>query len=143
MNYLDLFYSDLFMFNSFVSSSCVKTVINKSTHLRNLLICTYSFQTTLPRILISKQTTRAAHVFIMAARVKKMVGVSEDSSSSDDEELKRCQEAVWETQTNKTKGEFSVIFVRLGRIEQKCTTAKYKHDINVTVRNIYLGLFPC
>ncbi|XP_040010545.1 protein CUSTOS isoform X1 [Xiphias gladius] len=43
--------------------------------------------------------------FIMAAPVKKMVGVSDDSSSSDDEALKRCQEAVWETRTDKGKGE--------------------------------------
>lgn len=41
--------------------------------------------------------------FIMAAPAKKMVGVS-DSSSSDDEELRRCQEAVWETKTIKTEG---------------------------------------
>ncbi|XP_008296110.1 uncharacterized protein C12orf43 homolog isoform X2 [Stegastes partitus] len=38
----------------------------------------------------------------MAAPAKKMVGAS-DSSSSDDEELRRCQEAVWETKTNRNK----------------------------------------
>ncbi|XP_069562742.1 protein CUSTOS [Brachyistius frenatus] len=35
----------------------------------------------------------------MAGPTREMVGVSGDSSSSDDEVLKRCQEAVWETET--------------------------------------------
>uniref|UniRef100_UPI0037E8F1B6 protein CUSTOS n=1 Tax=Semicossyphus pulcher TaxID=241346 RepID=UPI0037E8F1B6 len=39
----------------------------------------------------------------MAAPAKKMVGVSDDSSSSDDEALKRCREAVWETRSDKKK----------------------------------------
>nr|XP_020486783.2 protein CUSTOS [Labrus bergylta] len=39
----------------------------------------------------------------MASPSKKMVGVSEDSSSSDDEVLKRCKEAVWEAKTDKKK----------------------------------------
>uniref|UniRef100_A0A3B5AJ24 Protein CUSTOS n=1 Tax=Stegastes partitus TaxID=144197 RepID=A0A3B5AJ24_9TELE len=56
----------------------------------------------------------------MAAPAKKMVGAS-DSSSSDDEELRRCQEAVWETKTNRNKGEsFSVIVV----------VADHEHDGN-------------
>lgn len=41
----------------------------------------------------------------MAAPAGKVLGVSEDSSSSDEEERKRFQEAVWETQTNKARGE--------------------------------------
>nr|XP_046242587.1 protein CUSTOS [Scatophagus argus] len=40
----------------------------------------------------------------MAAPVKKMVGVCEDSSSSDDEELRRCQEAVWDARSDRTEG---------------------------------------
>ncbi|XP_047237483.1 protein CUSTOS [Girardinichthys multiradiatus] len=39
----------------------------------------------------------------MASRAERMVSVSKDSSSSDDEELERCREAVWENQTNKAK----------------------------------------
>ncbi|KAK5871294.1 hypothetical protein PBY51_004183 [Eleginops maclovinus] len=39
----------------------------------------------------------------MAAPTKKMAGVSEDSSSSDDEVLRRCQEAVWEIPSDKKK----------------------------------------
>ncbi len=41
----------------------------------------------------------------MAASAGKMVGVCEDSSSSDEEELRRCQEAVWETRGHLSKGE--------------------------------------
>lgn len=44
----------------------------------------------------------------MAARGKKM----DDSSSSDEVELRRCQDAVWETPSDKKKGGgFSVMFV--------------------------------
>uniref|UniRef100_A0A3B4T6I1 Protein CUSTOS n=1 Tax=Seriola dumerili TaxID=41447 RepID=A0A3B4T6I1_SERDU len=51
-----------------------------------------------------------------------MVGVSDDSSSSDDEALKRCQEAVWETRPVKDKGEsFFVVFV---------VVADHEHDGN-------------
>ncbi|KAK9522397.1 hypothetical protein VZT92_018865 [Zoarces viviparus] len=39
----------------------------------------------------------------MAAPARKMVGVSDDSSSSDDEVLKRCREAVWETRADEKK----------------------------------------
>ncbi|XP_034068585.1 protein CUSTOS [Gymnodraco acuticeps] len=39
----------------------------------------------------------------MAATAKKIVGVSEDSCSSDDEVLRRCQEAVWETRSDTKK----------------------------------------
>lgn len=42
---------------------------------------------------------------IMAASVRKMVGVCEDSSSSDDEALRRCQEAVWDTRRDTNTGE--------------------------------------
>lgn len=46
----------------------------------------------------------------MAARAKKVE--ADDSSSSDEEELRRCQDAVWETPSDKTKGKgFSVMFV--------------------------------
>ncbi|XP_037634793.1 protein CUSTOS isoform X2 [Sebastes umbrosus] len=41
----------------------------------------------------------------MAVAAKNACGVSDDSSSSDDEALKRCQEAVWETRGDKMKGE--------------------------------------
>ncbi|KAM4578443.1 protein CUSTOS [Fundulus diaphanus] len=41
----------------------------------------------------------------MASRAERMANVSKDSSSSsDDEELSRCREAVWESQTNKAGG---------------------------------------
>lgn len=40
-----------------------------------------------------------------AARAAKMAAVSYDSSDSSDEEtLRRCQEAVWETKMDKNKG---------------------------------------
>ncbi len=61
-------------------------------------------ETTLPKILSCKQTTAAAR-FIMAAPAEKGTGVCEDSSSSDDEELRRCQEAVWETRGDLRRGE--------------------------------------
>ncbi|XP_042276639.1 protein CUSTOS [Thunnus maccoyii] len=64
----------------------------------------------------------------MAAHVKKMVGVSEDSSSSDDEALKRCQEAVWETQaykTKETKGGDSDV-----KQSKRVVVADHEHDGN-------------
>ncbi|XP_047447351.1 protein CUSTOS [Mugil cephalus] len=61
----------------------------------------------------------------MAAPGRKMVGVSDDSSSSDDEELRRCQEAVWETQTNKTKdGDSSV------KESKRIVVSNHEHDGN-------------
>ncbi|XP_040010546.1 protein CUSTOS isoform X2 [Xiphias gladius] len=63
--------------------------------------------------------------FIMAAPVKKMVGVSDDSSSSDDEALKRCQEAVWETRTDKGKeGDSNV------KQSKRVIVADHDHDGN-------------
>uniref|UniRef100_A0A8C2XMF5 Protein CUSTOS n=1 Tax=Cyclopterus lumpus TaxID=8103 RepID=A0A8C2XMF5_CYCLU len=44
----------------------------------------------------------------MAALAKKMVGVSDDSSSSDEEVLKRCQEAAWETRSDTKKGDVTL-----------------------------------
>ncbi|KAL3976183.1 clusterin-associated protein 1 [Sarotherodon galilaeus] len=63
--------------------------------------------------------------FIMAAPAKKMVGVSDDSSSSDDEVLKRCQEAVWETKAVKSKdGDASV------KESKRLVVADHEHDGN-------------
>ncbi|PWA18524.1 protein CUSTOS isoform X2 [Gambusia affinis] len=60
----------------------------------------------------------------MASRAEKRV--SKDSSSSDDEELKKCREAVWEIQTFKTKdGD--------GRVKQeskRVVVADHEHDGN-------------
>uniref|UniRef100_A0A4W6F295 Protein CUSTOS n=1 Tax=Lates calcarifer TaxID=8187 RepID=A0A4W6F295_LATCA len=63
----------------------------------------------------------------MAASVKKMVGVSDDSSSSDDETLKRCQEAVWETRPEKKKGEILSI---LSCCVNSVVVADHEHDGN-------------
>ncbi|XP_049435411.1 protein CUSTOS [Epinephelus fuscoguttatus] len=61
----------------------------------------------------------------MAASTKKMVGVSEDSSSSDDEALKKCREAVWETQSVKNKdGEINV------PQSKRVVVADHDHDGN-------------
>uniref|UniRef100_A0A3Q1FRW5 Protein CUSTOS n=1 Tax=Acanthochromis polyacanthus TaxID=80966 RepID=A0A3Q1FRW5_9TELE len=59
----------------------------------------------------------------MAAPAKKMVGVS-DSSSSDDEQLRRCQEAVWETKTTKNKGEGILL------LSNSVVVADHEHDGN-------------
>ncbi|XP_041856445.1 protein CUSTOS [Melanotaenia boesemani] len=61
----------------------------------------------------------------MAVPTKDIVGVSDDSSSSDDEELKRCQEAVWETKTSKTKdGESNA------KESKRVVVADHEHDGN-------------
>uniref|UniRef100_A0A3Q1FRU0 Protein CUSTOS n=1 Tax=Acanthochromis polyacanthus TaxID=80966 RepID=A0A3Q1FRU0_9TELE len=52
-----------------------------------------------------------------------MVGVS-DSSSSDDEQLRRCQEAVWETKTTKNKGEGILL------LSNSVVVADHEHDGN-------------
>lgn len=59
-------------------------------------------RTTFPRILGCKQEHAAS---IMAAPVGKMRRVSDESSSSDEEALRRCQEAVWETKPVRQKGD--------------------------------------
>ncbi|XP_023249901.1 uncharacterized protein C12orf43 homolog [Seriola lalandi dorsalis] len=61
----------------------------------------------------------------MAAPVKKMVGVSDDSSSSDDEALKRCQEAVWETRPVKDKEGDSDV-----KQSKRVVVADHEHDGN-------------
>ncbi|XP_041642511.1 protein CUSTOS [Cheilinus undulatus] len=61
----------------------------------------------------------------MAAPAKKMVGVSDDSSSSDDEVLKRCQEAVWETKPDKKKDGDSII-----PQSKRIVVADHEHDGN-------------
>ncbi|KAF3850996.1 hypothetical protein F7725_012768 [Dissostichus mawsoni] len=60
----------------------------------------------------------------MAATAKKIVGVSEDSSSSDDEVLRRCQEAVWETRSDTKKDG--------GNVQQskRIVVADHDHDGN-------------
>uniref|UniRef100_A0A3P8SB22 Protein CUSTOS n=1 Tax=Amphiprion percula TaxID=161767 RepID=A0A3P8SB22_AMPPE len=60
----------------------------------------------------------------MAAPAEKMVGVS-DSSSSDDEQLRRCQEAVWETKTNKNKDADSSV-----KESKRVVVADHEHDGN-------------
>ncbi|XP_030273390.1 protein CUSTOS-like isoform X1 [Sparus aurata] len=61
----------------------------------------------------------------MAASVRKMVGVCEDSSSSDDEALRRCQEAVWDTRRDtNTGGDASV------QQSKRLVVAKHEHDGN-------------
>ncbi|XP_073321781.1 protein CUSTOS [Pagrus major] len=61
----------------------------------------------------------------MAASVRKMVGVCEDSSSSDDEALRRCQEAVWEARGDRnTDGDTSV------QQSKRIVVAKHEHDGN-------------
>lgn len=52
-------------------------------------------------------------------------GVSEDSSSSDDEELKRCQEAVWNTQALKTKDAGDNV-----KKSKRLVVADHEHDGN-------------
>ncbi|XP_017270193.1 protein CUSTOS [Kryptolebias marmoratus] len=49
----------------------------------------------------------------------------EGSSSSDDEELKRCREAVWETQANKTKDGDSDV-----KKSKRVVVADHEHDGN-------------
>ncbi|XP_044053240.1 protein CUSTOS isoform X1 [Siniperca chuatsi] len=61
----------------------------------------------------------------MAAPAKKVVGVSDDSSSSDDEALKRCQEAVWETRTDKKKDGNSNV-----QQSKRVVVADHEHDGN-------------
>ncbi|XP_071338289.1 protein CUSTOS [Trachinotus anak] len=61
----------------------------------------------------------------MAAPVKKMVGVSDDSSSSDDEVLRRCQEAVWETRTDTKKEADSDV-----KQSKRVVVADHEHDGN-------------
>ncbi|KAK5910042.1 hypothetical protein CesoFtcFv8_003916 [Champsocephalus esox] len=60
----------------------------------------------------------------MAATAKKIVGVSEDSSSSEDEVLRRCQEAVWETRSDTKKDG--------GNVQQskRIVVADHDHDGN-------------
>ncbi|KAJ4942453.1 hypothetical protein JOQ06_012319 [Pogonophryne albipinna] len=60
----------------------------------------------------------------MAATAKKIVGVSEDPSSSDDEVLRRCQEAVWETRSDTKKDG--------GNVQQskRIVVADHDHDGN-------------
>lgn len=69
----------------------------------------------------------------MAVPGKNLASAAEDSSSSDDEELKRCQEAVWETRADAKKGEhFPGVFIvrkEVGVTPQKdkpqlCTVAR-------------------
>ncbi|CAK6950411.1 protein CUSTOS [Scomber scombrus] len=61
----------------------------------------------------------------MAAHAAKMVGVSEDSSSSDDEALRRCQEAVWVTQVTKTKDADRDV-----QQSKRIVVAEHEHDGN-------------
>ncbi|KAM8759475.1 protein CUSTOS [Acanthopagrus schlegelii] len=61
----------------------------------------------------------------MAASVRKMVGVCEDSSSSDDEALRRCQEAVWETRSDTNKGGDTSV-----QQSKRFVVAKHEHDGN-------------
>ncbi|KAG8012242.1 Potassium voltage-gated channel subfamily V member 2 [Nibea albiflora] len=62
---------------------------------------------------------------VMAAPAGKMVGVGEESSSDDEEALRRCQEAVWETRGQPSKGEslgFSLCY--------RVVVAAHEHDGN-------------
>ncbi|XP_074525401.1 protein CUSTOS isoform X2 [Halichoeres trimaculatus] len=61
----------------------------------------------------------------MAAPSEKMVGVGEDSSSSDDEVLRRCQEAVWETKPDKKKDGDSIV-----PQSKRVVVAEHEHDGN-------------
>ncbi|XP_031705387.1 protein CUSTOS [Anarrhichthys ocellatus] len=61
----------------------------------------------------------------MAAPARKMVGVSDDSSSSDDEVLKRCQEAVWETRADEKKDGDSNVTQ-----SKRFVVADHEHDGN-------------
>ncbi|XP_077377324.1 protein CUSTOS [Festucalex cinctus] len=56
--------------------------------------------------------------------VKMMVGSARESSSSDDEELKRCQEAVWDTQKSGTNGNGST------KQSKRVVAADHEHDGN-------------
>ncbi|KAL6114618.1 uncharacterized protein ACO6RY_05340 [Pungitius sinensis] len=62
----------------------------------------------------------------MAATAKNMAGVSDDSSSSyDDEVMKRCKEAVWETRSDTKKdGEIKV------QQSKRFVVADHEHDGN-------------
>ncbi|XP_041793764.1 protein CUSTOS [Chelmon rostratus] len=61
----------------------------------------------------------------MAARAEATVRVDEDSSSSDDEALKRCQEAVWETRGDERKrGDTGV------QQTKRVVVADHEHDGN-------------
>ncbi|XP_034548685.1 protein CUSTOS [Notolabrus celidotus] len=61
----------------------------------------------------------------MAAPIRKMVGVSDDSSSSDDEVLRRCQEAVWEAKVNKKKDGDNIV-----PQSKRVVVAEHEHDGN-------------
>ncbi|KAM9744357.1 protein CUSTOS [Menidia menidia] len=61
----------------------------------------------------------------MAAPSGKMVRASDDSSSSDNEELKRCQEAVWEIQKNNNKDGDSN-----AKGSKRVVVADHEHDGN-------------
>lgn len=76
----------------------------------------------------------------MAAPAKKMVGVSDDSSSSDDEVLKRCQEAVWEIRTDKKKGEScSVMLVLRDKVDISVQIdSSTKYDISLVRRPLIM-----
>ena len=64
----------------------------------------------------------------MAATAKKIAGVSEDSSSSDDEVLRRCQEAVWETRSDTKKGKgVPVMLVARGEVDREKTPVGIRH----------------
>lgn len=64
----------------------------------------------------------------MAATAKKIVGVSEDSSSSEDEVLRRCQEAVWETRSDTKKGKgVPVMLVVRGEVDREKTPVGIRH----------------
>ncbi|XP_077416998.1 protein CUSTOS [Vanacampus margaritifer] len=56
--------------------------------------------------------------------VKKMVGSARDSSSSDDEVLKRCQEAVWDARKSVTNGNGST------NQSKRVVVADHEHDGN-------------
>ncbi|XP_039658486.1 protein CUSTOS isoform X2 [Perca fluviatilis] len=60
----------------------------------------------------------------MAAAAKNMVAV-DDSSSSDDEALKRCQEAVWDIRSDKNKDEDSNV-----QQSKRVVVADHDHDGN-------------
>ncbi|KAK2837623.1 hypothetical protein Q5P01_014835 [Channa striata] len=62
---------------------------------------------------------------VMACTAKKMVGFSDSSSSGDDEVLKRCQEAVWETRINNKKDENSDV-----KKSKRVVVAEHEHDGN-------------
>ncbi|XP_029294862.1 protein CUSTOS [Cottoperca gobio] len=63
--------------------------------------------------------------FIMAAAAKGMAAVCNDSSSSDDEALRRCQEAVWETRSDKKKDGDSNV-----QKSKRIVVADHEHDGN-------------